>query len=106
MKSCFPYKDHRKALLDNFGDLTTMDLPFYKYALVRNLIKRILEENVTPEEFRNSLSDDLFEDLCSLSNDELTELIADTKYIINREISSDDMVKVKDFVSKVCNQNL
>lgn len=82
-----------------------MDLPFYKYALVRNLIRRILEENVTPEEFRDSLSNDLFEDLCSLNDDELSELIKDTQYIVNREISNEEMNNVKNFVHKVCTQS-
>ncbi|AWR96180.1 hypothetical protein DFR86_00530 [Acidianus sulfidivorans JP7] len=80
-----------------------MDLPFYKLALVRNLITRIIEENPKIEELKSwNISSDVREDLCSLSEEELIDLINDTQYITNRNLSKEEILEIKNKLSILC----
>ncbi|ARM74735.1 hypothetical protein [Acidianus manzaensis] len=78
-----------------------MDLPFYKLALVRNLISKVIEEN--PEDLKDwEISNDVREDLCSLTDEELIESIRETEYIVNKTLSEEEIMKIKDKLSTLC----
>lgn len=59
-------------------------MDFYSYALIRNFIRFLIEDNPTDEEI-NNVPSKIKEDVCSLKDEELITLIDETREFISNE---------------------
>jgi aspartate/glutamate racemase len=80
-----------------------VDQPFYKKALVRNFIRYVIEENPEVQLLKGTISNELKEDICSTSEEEIKTLIDETcEFIVGVKLPEEKKEKVIDVVKQIC----
>ncbi|BFI76707.1 hypothetical protein [Sulfurisphaera ohwakuensis] len=76
-------------------------MDFYSTALVRNFIRFLIEDNPTDEEIEN-VPLDIKEKVCSLSDEELLQLVKETQEFIS--VVKKDEKEIVEKIKSICNK--